>query len=142
MTTQTLEQRFWSKVDNCSRDACWEWTGGINGNGYGQINVAGRVIGAHRIAYELLVGPIPEGLELDHLCRNRTCVNPAHLEPVTRRENQLRGQSVSGRNARKTHCPSGHPYSGSNLVVKQGQRRCRACIRRDQRKQYLKRTAR
>ena len=85
----------------------------------------------HRFVYERLVGKIPEGLQIDHLCRVRHCANPAHMEAVTQRENILRGMSPAAENARKTHCPQGHPYEGENLFTyNQGRfRRCRACDR-------------
>ena len=86
------EARFWSYVEKT--DGCWEWTGAKDGDGYGHLTIAGRVVGAHRFAYELLVGPIPEGLEIDHLCRNRACVKPADLEPVTRAENLRRAREA------------------------------------------------
>lgn len=82
---------------------------------------------AHKWAYESIVGPVPEGMELDHLCRNRACVNPAHLEAVSRRVNQLRGLSISAKNARKTHCVHGHPLTGENVYEWRGSRYCRAC---------------
>lgn len=85
---------------------------------------------AHRVAYELFVAEIPEGFDLDHLCRNRGCVNPDHLEPVTRRENLLRGETIPARNARITHCPQGHPYDAENTRIRPcGRRRCAACNR-------------
>jgi len=83
---------------------------------------------AHRISYELLKGDIPEGLDLDHLCRNRGCVNPDHLEPVTRKENLLRGNTIPAKHARKTHCPQGHEYTkGNTFISKSGSRHCRKC---------------
>lgn len=101
-------------------DECWEWTGAKSG-GYGSLKVDGRMAKAHRLVYELLVGPIPEGLELDHLCRKAS-----HLEPVTHAENVRRGRV--GENSKvKTHCPQGHPYAGDNLVRTNGRRVCRTC---------------
>ena len=106
---------------------CWPWPGRIHPEGYGQTFWNGHRMNAHRAMYELLIGPIPTGLDLDHLCRNRSCVNPAHLEPVTRRENIRRGETGSWFRS-KTHCPRGHPYSGANLIVRKGGgRKCRTC---------------
>jgi hypothetical protein len=123
----TLEERFWSKVERVEGDSCWKWLGGKNSQKYGAFFIDGRNWPAHRISYELVVGEIPEGLVLDHLCRNTSCVNPAHLEPVTNAENVLRGEGVTAANRRKTHCPMGHPYSEPNTGVSAGKRYCRAC---------------
>jgi hypothetical protein len=125
-----LADRLWSKV--VITPGCWLFTG-AKVTGYGVLSRgpagAGR-IQAHRAAWELLVGPIPEGLQIDHLCRVRNCVNPDHLEPVTPRENFLRGEGVSGKNARKTHCPQGHPYDEQNTYrTPTGGRQCLTCRR-------------
>lgn len=124
--------RFWVKVRKTAD--CWEWTAWRDRHGYGGVRVNGRLIGAHVVSYELCVSPVPDGLELDHLCRNRSCVRPSHLEPVTKLENGLRGQSRPAVNARKTHCEAGHPFSGDNLLVVSGspgrtRRRCKVCDR-------------
>jgi hypothetical protein len=129
-------ERFWEKVDR-SGD-CWLWTASVTGPGYGQFGyAAGDIRLAHRFAYELLVGPILSGLTLDHLCRNRRCVNPEHLEPVRLKENLLRGASPAAVNARKTHCVHGHPLAGRNLYVSPttGRRQCQRC-RRDAKRRF------
>ncbi len=118
--------RFWSKVDKHSLNACWTWQAQLNEGGYGRFFNGHEQIPAHRFAYELLVGPIPEGLEPDHLCRNRDCVNPYHLEVVDHRTNVLRGQGIAARNAIKTHCPKGHPYDEQNTYLRPD-RRGRMC---------------
>jgi hypothetical protein len=105
---------------------CWLWTARIAPDGYAFVSAWGRTMPAHRAAYLALVGPILEGLQIDHLCRVRHCVNPAHLEPVTPRENLLRSESA---NARKTHCPQGHPYDEANTAWKKNGRHCRTCAR-------------
>lgn len=103
---------------------CWLWSGSSHSSGYGQFSVAAHPERAHRHAYETLVGPVPDGLELDHLCRVRCCVNPAHLEPVTHAENLRRGESGM---AKRTHCPKGHPYDPHKSRI--GGRRCYPCTK-------------
>lgn len=120
-----LPQRFWSKV-RAVPSGCWVWTG-ARSEGYGRFSHNGVVQPAHRVTYLTLVGPIAAGLHIDHLCRNRSCVNPEHLEPVTPRENVLRGIGPSAQHAMKTHCPAGHPYSAANTYLYRGMRMCRAC---------------
>ena len=124
-----VEQRFWEKVDKDGPNGCWIWNAWKNDRGYGSFSPTHREkIRAHRWAYEDVNGPIPEGYQLDHICRNRICVNPAHLEVVTPQQNTLRGQSFAAVNARKTHCPQGHTYDLFNTYVDlDGRRRCRAC---------------
>ena len=109
---------------------CWLWSGYVQGGGYGQVWLEGKTVYSHRVAYELLVGAIPKGLQVDHLCRVRSCCNPSHMEPVTPAENVRRGDSGQ-RQLVKTHCPRGHPYSGKNLYVvpATGGRECRICHR-------------
>ena len=108
-------------------ETCWTWLAYKDVDGYGQVKIDKRMKVAHRAVYELLVGPIPEGLICDHLCRNRNCVNPAHIEIVTQRENVLRGVGPSAQHAGKTHCPSGHAYSAENTNYARGKRDCRIC---------------
>lgn len=126
---------FWPKVDVGHPLGCWEWTGHIQTSGYGQFRYrrSGQphvAVVAHRVAYELLIGPIPDDRELDHLCRNRACVNPDHLEPVTKHENMLRGESPFAKNARKSRCVNGHDYTDANTyLTPDGRRSCRTCMR-------------
>ena len=115
----------WRKIKQLGD--CWLWTGTRASTGYGIFYINGKNIGAHRFIYELLIGPIPLELELDHLCRNRACVNPFHLEVVTHRVNVLRGEGPTARNAAKTHCLRGHSLKDS-YVRRNGYRNCRICI--------------
>jgi hypothetical protein len=111
-------------------DACWEWQGSMTPAGYGRLGVEWETIQAHRYIYERLVGPIPEGLTIDHLCKNTRCVNPRHLEPVTAGVNTLRGDGPSGQNLRKTHCMRGHEFTPENIRrTSRGGRGCIACFR-------------
>jgi len=117
---------------------CWVYDGHIAVNGYGKTD--GKLV--HRLVYEALVGPIPEGLQLDHLCRNRACYNPAHLEPVTDSENKLRSPLMGRANASKTHCAGGHPYDETNTYhTPSGQRQCRTCVRAAGRRYYARKVS-
>jgi hypothetical protein len=126
-----IEERFWSKVDYDVHDTsrCWTWEAHKTRGGYGQFGIySGQMVSSHRLAYELEVGVIPDGLDLDHLCRNRSCVNPNHLEPVSEKENALRGIGPTAVNARKTHCPRGHHYDGYEVEASGASRRfCTVC---------------
>lgn len=123
-------ERFWSKVHRRFDHDCWGWSGVRSPSGYSRFDEAsGPTVQAHRYAYELLVGPIPDGYQLDHLCRNRWCVNPAHLEPVTQRENLRRGEGWSGVNAQKNACNYGHLFTPANTYTNYVGRRCRECQR-------------
>lgn len=128
MDEKTL-QRFWDKVCPEPNGGCWLWLAHVDRFGYGRINTPRGPQSAHRLAYEHFKGPIPGGLEVDHLCRVRGCVNPDHLEAVTHRDNLLRGASPSAVNARKTHCKRGHPFSKANTSIVQDGRRCLKCHR-------------
>ncbi len=134
----SIEQRFWGKVSRS--DGCWLWLGAKT-NGYGVMRMGDRNVLAHRYSYEVSIAPIPDGLQIDHLCRNRACVNPCHLDVVTNKENCLCGESANAENARKTECKRGHPFNEDNTYLKpdNGQRQCRIC-RHDARIVYHERT--
>lgn len=141
-----LERRFWAKVERGSDGECWLWTGALQTAGYGSFRVGTRIMLAHRFAYEMLVGPIPTGLTIDHVrergCVHRNCVNPAHMEAVTPRENTLRGPStLAAINARKTHCDAGHAFDAANTRDDGRQRHCRACQREATRRYQARRRA-
>lgn len=131
-----LSERLREKTQEID-SGCWEWTGNIMPNGYGVLAIGRRSLGerktvyAHRVSYEFHRGPIPHGLDLDHLCRNRRCINPDHLEPVTRQENVLRGvgpRKASEYFAQITHCKHGHAFDEINTSPrKEGGRKCRKC---------------
>lgn len=123
---QSLLDRLADKV--LVGDGCWLWTYTKTPEGYGILNVEGKPTHAHRLFYELLVGPISDGCVIDHLCRTPSCVRPAHLEPTSQRENTLRGAGPSAVNAKKTHCLNGHPFDEVNTRLRpDGARECRPC---------------
>lgn len=136
--------RFFAKIIHNEETGCWLFTSFLL-NGYGRFSLghcrdgSRRTVFAHKLIYESLFGTVPPGLQLDHLCRIRHCVNPAHLEPVTCRQNLLRGDSFSAQNARKIYCPRGHMLIGDNLLpskLKQGKRTCKQCNNTLTRKNY------
>ena len=133
----TIPERFFQKIwfPPCEDD-CWLWTGSRDPAGYGRLYSRGRILRAHRLSYEIHVGPIPTGLVIDHLCRNTSCVNPTHLEPVTNYVNVVvRGvTSAAAVNRRKTHCSNDHPYSPENTYTSGGVRYCHICRKVWQRK--------
>jgi hypothetical protein len=135
---KTLDERFWEKVDKDGPipdsapelGNCWIWTAGKFSEDYGAFRVGKRTRRAHAVAYELVIGPIPDGHVPDHLCRNHPCVRPSHLEAVTNRENVLRGTAPSAVNAAKTHCIHNHEFTPENTkVTRAGKRQCRKCLR-------------
>jgi hypothetical protein len=156
--------RFWRRVDRSGGpDACWPWTAAINGGGYGSVGWEGKTLAAHRIAYRLVMGTVPDGMDLDHLCHtrdtscaggktcpHRRCANPAHLEPVPNLVNVMRGRSPHAEAARRTHCAQGHEFTPENTRVyaSRKQRVCLTCKRaagsetqrrcKDRRREYMK----
>ena len=126
-----IEDRFSSKVNKDGAGGCWLWLGKLTEKGYGIFVMDGKSIPAHRVSWELTNGQIPEGLQIDHLCRVRACVNPVHLEPVTNLENTLRGENFIAVHAAKTHCSNGHPFDEINtrIDMRNGRqlRVCRTC---------------
>lgn len=149
MAHRPMPERFWDKVDRDSDpDGCWTWTAYATPRAkgclpYGKFGLDGRVQFAHRVAYTLTRGPVPDGMQLDHLCRNTLCVRPEHLEPVTARVNILRGQSFAPANAAKTHCPKGHEYTPANTMRGNSptERKCRTCYNAYQREWKRRRKA-
>jgi len=126
--SDALPARFWSKVRR-SPKGCWLWTGAIAKSGYGTFSLNGRTEYAHRVAWLELIGPIPQGLEIDHVkCGRHRCVNPAHLRVVTHAQNMAREMPKAWEgNLKKTHCPAGHEYTAENTYMGPKGRDCRAC---------------
>lgn len=121
------EKALATRVRIDATTGCHVWTGSLINSGYGRLRSGDEVL-AHRVAYALARGPIPSGSVIDHLCRNRACVNPAHMEVVTNKVNVLRGQGITARASNATRCPHGHPYDEANTYIDpKGARRCRAC---------------
>jgi len=149
-THRSADVRFWEKVNKDGPipkhrpdlGPCWQWVGCLNENGYGHFrNEQGKTVRAHLYSLKHAGICIPEGKEPDHLCRNRACVRPEHMEVVTRRINLLRGNGRTAENASKTHCPQGHPYDESNtrrVIRRNGliQRQCKACDRDRNNRRY------
>jgi hypothetical protein len=142
-----LPPRFWNKVQPCPMSGCWLWVGGSTSAGYGVVTIDGRrshrvQSTAHRWAYEVMVGQVPDGLELDHYrCDLKCCCNPSHLRAVTHRVNLARSNSISTVNAQAVACPSGHPYDETNTYVhpRTGYRQCRICRRAHDVKRHSRR---
>ncbi|QIS06795.1 HNH endonuclease [Nocardia brasiliensis] len=137
-----LPERFWDKVAvvRHGRWRCWDWRASTY-RGYAEFWYDGRMRRGYRVAYTALIGPVPAGLVLDHRCRNRRCCNPSHLEPVTSRENTLRGSGPTAINARKRACARGHRYTTANTYRRGGYRYCRQCIVINARNRQRKRAA-
>lgn len=128
LITEKQKKAFYSKIKINEETGCWKWIGALSSGGYGDISINGRTLRAHRLSFLLHKGDLIKGLTLDHLCRNRSCVNPEHLEQVTYQENILRGEGICAINSRKTHCKNGHPLSGKNLHIRPNKGRdCKIC---------------
>ena len=131
-----LRERLLERISPEPNTGCWLWTGVLRNTGYGELSFQKKKLLAHRASYEIFIGPIPDGLCLDHLCRQRSCINPDHLEAVSMRTNLLRGVGVGAVNAVKTHCPKGHPLADAYHY--RGERHCAECCQ-IRSKEYFKR---
>jgi len=139
LADEEIHKRFWAKV--IKTGGCWQWIGSKGGKNYGRFYFALQSYAAHRVAYTWGKGVIPQGLTLDHICRNSLCVNPDHLEPVTNKENVLRGVGITANNSRKTHCKRGHRLVGNNTIKRRLGRECRECDRQHYRDMRARRRA-
>ena len=133
-------QKFLSPVLKVDGKGCWIWNQKLSREGYGCSRLGGETVWVHRFVYDRLIGPVPRGKVLDHLCGRKACCNPEHLEPVTARENVIRGGGRGGVNFRKTRCVHGHEFTKENTKIIQGRRRCAECARRRSREWYRKRS--
>lgn len=131
----TLLERYADRLVEDPETGCINWTGQVVNWGYGRVTIDRKVYAVHRVFYEIFKGPIPEGMQVDHICRNRLCQNPDHLQAVTKSENVALGH------LRNTHCPKGHPYEDGNIIFDNGARRCRTCNREKCRNRYWLRRA-
>jgi hypothetical protein len=127
MLAQSVKEKLLNNIEMITESGCWVWTGAVSVHGYGVVKIDKKDQRTHRVFYEMLVGKIPDGLVIDHLCRVRCCVNPAHLEPVTNKENILRGISPQAINGKKTHCKNGHEFTKENMIPYVSWRQCKIC---------------
>ena len=144
MPAPNKPEHIWDRIEKVTESGCWIWTGEITSDGYGRFRLRQKYISVHRFVYEFLKGPIPVDLVPDHLCRVRCCCNPDHIELVTGRENTLRGETIAGGFAKRTHCNKGHEFTPENTIMRgdwPSARRCRTCFKKIMANQYLKRKA-
>lgn len=127
MPTNSVDKLIKEKVNKTA--SCWIWTGCVASNGYSKLSFESKHTSAHRVFYKWFKGPIEDGLQIDHLCRNKLCVNPDHLEAVTPKVNTLRSENIAAKNSRRTICLKNHPLAGNNLyITPDGRRQCRMCV--------------